>query len=442
MTIMMTLRRCSRLTTVLALAGAMVASGACNEFLAVDNPSAIQQEDLTDPRYASLIANGVVGEFQPMFSNLAWWNGVYADELYNRAVFFEEGLIDQRNVTEVNGTFSTFLYGPLHRTRWLADDGASRLKAVLGDTATRDIRLARVLAYGGYSYLYLAEMQCTSPIDRSVPKTPDELVALAVARFTEAIAVATAAKAAQTVPTTATALGADSLRYLSLIGAARASLYANKRTEAAGYAATVIAQAPANWEARVYYSANSTRENNWFWNRLTSSTSGVVTNTPFLAMAGDPRIPRIATGARANVPLSPIGFSSWSNTPAGADFVQGGFQRFASRLEAEYIAAEVAGPSPAMLAFINARRAVGLQAALTGISDAAMAAELRDQRRRDLYLSNHRLGDLRRYKRFLQIDEFQQGPYPGSTTGDTYNAAATCWPLPLAELSDNPNVSR
>ncbi|MBC7896435.1 MAG: hypothetical protein H7066_13555 [Cytophagaceae bacterium] len=252
---MTTLRRCSRFTTVLALAGALVTSGACNEFLAVDNPSAIQAEDLTDPRYATLIANGVVGEFQPMFSNLAWWNGVFADELYNRAVFFEEGLIDQRNVTETNGTFSTFLYGPLHRTRWLADDGAARLKEAMGDTATRDLRLARVLAYGGYSYLYLAEMQCNSPIDRSAPKSPDELVALAMARFTEAVAVATAARAAQPLPTTATALGADSIRFLSLIGSARASLYANKATEAAAYAATVIAQAPANWEARVYYSA-------------------------------------------------------------------------------------------------------------------------------------------------------------------------------------------
>ena len=62
-------------------------------------------------------------------------------------------------------------------------------------------------------------------------------------------------------------------------------------------------------------------------------------------------------------------------------------------------------------------------------------AELRDQRRRDFYLDNHRLGDLRRYKRYLQIDEFPKGPYPGSTTGETYNASADCWPLPLAEVT-------
>ena len=424
-----------------ATLSALAATGACNDFLAVDNPSAIQATELTDPRYATLIANGVVGEFQPMLGNVAWWNGVYTDELYNRAVFFEEGLIDQRNVTENNGTFSFFLYGPLHRTRWLADDGVARLKTILADSASKDLRVARSLAYGGYAYLYLAEMMCVSPIDRSAPKTPDDLTATAIARFNEAVTIATAAKAAQASPTSAVSLAADSVRWFALVGTARANLYVNNKAAAAAAAATVIAQAPVNWEFRVYYSANSARENNWFWNRLNQSTSGSMINTPFQAMAGDPRVPRIATGARANVPLSPAGFSSWSNTVAGADFVQGGFQRIASRLEAEYIAAETNGSTPATLAFVNARRAVGLQAVVTLAGDALMA-ELRDQRRRDLFLSNHRLGDLRRYKRYLNLDEFPRGTYPGTTTGETYNASATCWPLPLAEINDNPNVPK
>lgn len=430
-----TLRRLLAATTLAAsLAG-------CNDFLAVDNPSAIQATELTSPAYLNLIANGVVGEFQPMFSNIAYWNGVYADELYNRAVFAEEPLIDQRNVTETNGTFSTFLYGPAHRTRWLADDGVRRMKEVLGDSAARDLRVARALAYGAYTYLYLAEMMCTSPIDRSVPKTPDQLTADALTRFSEAVGIATAARATQASATSAISLAADSLRFFALVGTARAQLYVNNRTAAAQAAATVVAQAPANWEFRVFYSINSARENSRAWDRLTVSTSGSMINTPFQAMAGDPRVPRIATGARIHVPLSPIGFSSWSNTPAGADFTQGGFQRIASRLEAEYIAAEVAGPVSTTLAFVNARRAAGLQPPVTLAGDALMA-ELRDQRRRDFYLSNHRLGDLRRYKRFYNVDEFPQGTYPGTTTGETYNAAATCYPLPLAEINDNPNIPK
>ncbi|MGH7712607.1 MAG: hypothetical protein ACREOG_15050 [Gemmatimonadaceae bacterium] len=277
-------------------------------------------------------------------------------------------------------------------------------------------------------------MMSASQIDGSEPLTTDQLFAEAIERFDEAIAVAAAARAAAaalTPPAAAIVAGADSVRNFALVGRARTQLDLNQ-----GQAAlTTAQQVPANFEFRAYYSTNSTRENNWFWNRLTASTSGSLANTPFQAMASDPRIPRITTtGTRLNVPLSPESYSSWSNTPAGADFVQGGFIRIASSLEAQYIIAEVQGPVASTLTFVNARRAVGLQppVALTGT---ALMAELRDQRRRDFYLDNHRLGDLRRYKKFLQIDEFPKGPYPGSTTGETYNAGADCWPLPLAETS-------
>jgi hypothetical protein len=409
------------------------ASLGCNEFLAAENPGAVVVTDLDDPRYASIIPNSVIGEFQPMHGNIAWWNAVYSDELTNRAVFFEEGLIDQRNVTDVNGTFNVFMYGPLHRTRFMADDGAARLKRILGDSASRDLRLARVLAYGGYSFVYLGEMMCNTPINGSDPLTPDQLFAEALTRFDEAIVVATAARAAAaalTPPAAAIVAGADSVRNFALVGKARTQLNLNQ-----GQAArtTALLVSP-NFEFRSYYSANSTRENNWFWNRLTASLSGSLANTPFQAMAGDPRVPRVATGTRLNVPLSTQSFSSWSNTPAGAEWVQAGHTRIASSLEAQYIIAEVDGPVASTLTFVNARRAVGLQPAVN-LTGAALMTELRDQRRRDFYLDNHRLGDLRRYKRYMQLDEFPKGPYPGSTTGEIYNAGADCWPLPLAEVT-------
>jgi hypothetical protein len=313
----------------------------------------------------------------------------------------------------------------------MADDGAARLKRILGDSASRDLRLARVLAYGGYSYVYLGEMMCNTPINGSEPLSPDQLFAEAITRFDEAIAVASAARAAAaalTPPAAAIVAGSDSIRNFALVGKARSQLNLNQ-----GQAARATAlQVSSPFEFRAYYSTNSTRENNWFWNRLTASLSGSLANTPFQAMAGDPRIPRVASGTRLNVPLSAESYSSWSNTVAGAEWVQGGFVRIASALEAQYIIAEVDGPVASTLTFVNARRAVGLQPPVT-LTGAALMAELRDQRRRDFYLDNHRLGDLRRYKRYMQIDEFPKGPYPGSTTGETYNASADCWPLPLAE---------
>jgi hypothetical protein len=114
-------------------------------------------------------------------------------------------------------------------------------------------------------------------------------------------------------------------------------------------------------------------------------------------------------------------------------------QRVASGLEAQYIIAEANGPTPETLLFVNDRRAVGLQPPVALTGDALMA-ELRDQRSRDFYLDNHRLGDLRRYKEFYNVDLFPSGPYPGSTSGAIYDPNITCWPLPTNEIIGNPNL--
>ena len=437
-----------RLSRVIPAAALLAAGGvaACDNFLAADNPGAIQEVDLNDPRYASLIANGVVGEFQFMFGQINYWNAVFTDELYNRAVFFEEGMIDRRDVLPENGTYSTFLYNNIHRARFLADDGAARLKIILGDTASRDLRLARTLAYGGHTYVLLAEMVCESPIDLSAPLAPEELFNRAIARLDEAIAVANAAKTfaqAQTPVQTATITAADSLRNFALVGAARAYLNLNNKAKAIEYAS----QVPAAFEFRAYYSSNSVRENNWMHNRIGSTTGGgnnaTMLGTPFDTIVGDPRIPRRGgTLAATNpIPHSPPSYNSYTGTLAGATFTQAGWIRIASGLEARYIVAEAEGPTAATNTFVNERRAAGLRPPVTLTGDALMT-ELRVQRSRDFYLDNHRLGDLRRYKKYYNVDLFPKGPYPTSTTGDVYKDNVSCWPLPLSEINDNPNVPK
>lgn len=431
----MTLARRARRTLTLACVAVVSASAAgCNDFLAAENPGAIEETDLNQVQYVNLIANGAVGDFQAMYDDITWWNGVFADEIYNRATFAEEPLIDQRDVTPDNGTFAAFLYLPLHRSRFIADDGVKRLKTVLADTANRDLRLARTLAYGGWSYTMMGEMMCTSPIDGSAPKSPDELFAEASKRFEEAITVATAAQAAATAGSAA-ALAADSVKNIALVGNARAYLNVNNKVKAREFAA----QVRTNWDFRSYYADAPTTERHRMWDRLTASTSGTMANTPFATITGDPRLPRIATGTRANVPLAPSSYSTFANTVAGVDFISGGWIRVSGSLEAQYIIAEVDGPVASTLTFVNARRAAGLQPAVNLTGDALMA-ELREQRKRDFYLDNHRLGDLRRYKRFYNVDLFPKGAYPGSTTGQTYRDDVTCWPLPRAELTGNPNA--
>jgi hypothetical protein len=439
-----TLRRSARRAAAAFLAVTLGASAACNDFLVAENPGAIEAGDLNDLGYLSLLANGPIFAFQSAIDDVLYWNGQFTDELVNRGnvnPFVEEGQIDRRELYSDMTYINAFLYAPLQRARYAGEDAAARLKIILADSAARDVRVARSLAYAGHSYVALGEMMCVTPIDRGVPKTPEEMFTDAITRFEEAITIANAAKQhalGLTPPNTGVALAADSVRYFSLVGAARAALDKNDKTAALAYAN----QVPADFVFWAYYSDNSAGERNRTHNRLTLGSNAWLLFTPFEAMAADPRIPRIGgTTSRAGTPLSPPSYSTFNNSITGAAFLPNVSVRIASGLEAQYIIAEAEGATPATLAFVNTRRAAGLQTPVTLAGDELMA-ELRDQRSRDFYLDNHRLGDLRRYKQYYNIDLFPKGPYPGSTSGQIYNEAVTCWPLPTNEINDNPNIPK
>lgn len=427
-----------------------VSLAACNDFLEATNPGAIEETNLNDPKYITLMANGVIGEFQPVFPWWIYYSGMFADEIRNHHVFFEERLIDQRRVTPENGTYPFFLYTPLQRARFMADSVAGRIKVISGDSAARDVRLARSLVYGGMTYVMLAENLCEIPINLSAPKPPAEIFNAAIQRFDEAVTVAAAARAAAAAITPATTASiliissSDSIKNFALIGAARAYLNLGNKAKAIEKALLV----PANFEFRSYYSLNSARENSMLFGRFSTgaggNNTGSLNNTPFLDLK-DPRVPQAAAneplqdGSRGFPPNAPSSYSTYTGTLPGAEFSAAGHIRIASSLEAQYIIAEAQGPTAATLAFVNARRAVGGQAGGSFAGDALMA-ELRSQRSRDFYLDGHRLGDMRRYLA-QGIDLFEKGAYPGTTSGETFGDQ-TCWPLPLAEINGNPNIPK
>jgi SusD/RagB-like outer membrane lipoprotein len=280
---------------------------------------------------------------------------------------------------------------------------------------------------------------CVTPIDLGVPKTSAEMFADAITRFDEAVTIATAAKVflqSQPVPNVNAIAATDSVINFARVGAARAALDRNDKALAIQYAS----QVPAGFVFSAYYTDNTTGQRNRTYERLTLGSNAFLFFTPFAAMTGDPRIPRIAgTTGRGGTPLSPPSYSTFNNTVAGAPFAAIMSVRIASGLEAQYIVAEADGPTPNTLIFVNQRRAAGLQLPVDIAGDELMA-ELRDQRSRDFYLDNHRLGDLRRYKEFYGIDLFPAGPYPGSTSGQIYDPTINCWPLPTNEINGNPNI--
>lgn len=434
----LTKRNLGRQAAVAVIATAL-GSAACSDFLVAENPGAIEADDLNTLGYVSLLANAPIFGFQGAHDDVAYWNAQFTDELVNRAGFFEEGQIDRRELYSDMSYINAFLYAPLQRARFLGEDAARRLKVILGDSASRDTRVARSLAYAAYSYVYLGEMMCVTPIDLGPAKSSEEIFADAITRFDEAVTIATAAKTAalaRTPPATSAATSADSVRYFALVGAARAALDRNDKTAAIAYAS----QVPAGFVFWAYYSANSTGENNRTWNRLTAGSNAWLRYTPFEKDSLDPRVPRVpGTGSRGGTPLSPSSYSTFNNAIPGADFTESSAVRIASGLEARYIVAEAQGPTQATLDFVNERRAAGRLPAVTLTGDELMA-ELREQRARDFYLDNHRLGDLRRYKKYYNIDLFPKGQYANSATL-VYNESVDCWPLPTNEINDNPNVS-
>ena len=456
----------ARLSRAIAALASVAVFSACTDFLKATNPSAIEARDLESPLFVNLMVNGVIGEYQQIVDDMALRSGVFGDELFNNHGFFEEREIDKRNIIPENGTWGLF-YGPLQRSRFLADSVAGRLKVIRGDSATTDLRIARVLAYGAASYDLLAEYLCVIPVNGSAPYSPEDIVkSFLVPRAREAITIATAYKAnTQSVNNQA---AADSVINFARVIAARGLLYINDKAGARAFAA----QVPEAFEFRAYYSAQNSREVNAFQNAAAGSPW--VSLEPRSKRLNDPRIPHsmlpngVQSLAAGNVdtvtvggvrtigafsPKSPQMFSTYDGTVTGSPFTQGcaipaaggactppNFIRVATGLEAQYIIAEADGAVASTLAFVNARRAVGLQAPVN-ITGSALLDELREQRRRDFFLDGHRLGDMRRYLKYDKIDNFPRGPYPGSIFNETYNDA-TCFPLTLAEISGNTNIPK
>ena len=216
--------RLGRLTVLGAVALALGSATACENFLTADNPGAVEADDLNNPAYASLIANGPIYAFQDAWDDDTYWNGQFTDEIINRNgpnPFIEEGQIDRRELYSDMSYITAFMYSPMQRARFLTEDAVRRLTVILGDTVSRDLRVARALAYGGYTYIALGEMMCTTPIDRSVPKTWEEMMTAAVAKFDSAIVIANAAKAYSATLTPAqpnAILAADSVIAFANVG--------------------------------------------------------------------------------------------------------------------------------------------------------------------------------------------------------------------------------
>ena len=427
---------CSNPAAAVLLFGAVATLAACDA-LSVQNPAAINEEDLTDPNLITAMANSVVSEFQGMYSQLAYTLAVFTDEVVTGETATTWMELDLRIISPTTTAVSSNVYVPLQRARHAGDDMAARLKKLV-ENPSADLRVATALAYGGYSYVLLGEYMCHAPIKVGEDAlSSDQLLAIAIQRLDEAMNVAMAAKSQG-----ANASQADRLAFLARVGAARAALQMGNNSLAVSYASGV----PGDFVYWVRHLSEPTSVRNVFAARTTGSSQTLGVDVAFRGL-NDRRVRHAAnprTGGNQKTllwtPFQPPSFSGW--TEAGGDMA---FQhdtdiRMSSGLEARYILAEAGGMTGVqLLSFINERRAVGGQGSFAGTD---LMAELRDQRRRDFFLDGHRLGDLRRYKRFHNLDLFPKGPHPNADDWGWGNYSdAECFVPSRGEIIGNPGYN-
>lgn len=473
----MTQRNHLRLATVVGLAGVLASlagCGAVDNVLTVENPSQIPITQLNQETLIPILVNGAIGDFTHMYDDPFIWRGsMLTDEQVTGINWEQTARLNLRIVRYEEGD-ADLMFGSISRALRQADDATTRLRTLL-DNPDSDARLATTLAFTGYSYVVMGEAMCqavVSTIDLSTGAvtagdhflTPDSLFLRALPAFQEAVTVATAA-------------GNSSMLNLARVGLARAYLNLNDMPNTKAWASLV----PANFKYTLEYAGGSApaRQNNTLWVRVTGSNHALGMSPWFLQtgansttpMTGglpfgtqrlgpyeiDPRIQHDTNWTYGHnaltqlyKPRQGLRFSGYN----GQRFSNGGSPPLyaantgiilADYLEAQHDFAEADGPTAATVAFLNARRAVGNQPALSltpGVDDAAIMAALRDQRGRDLLLGGFRLGDLRRWKRHGVGDFFPTGPHVNTaispSTWPGYQDA-TCYPIPQPELQANPN---
>lgn len=413
----------------------VLAGVACRDLTALkqENPGQLSASTLYVPTNAQLLVNGAIADFECAFARYVVGSGLFADELSNAIGSVSNYNYDRRTVqtVEAYGTATCGsnqqppIYTTLSVARASADTVAAKLRgwtdAQMPTGINRTRLIGQAAAYAGYSLVLMGEAMCTAALNLGPELTPAQLFAEAKARFDSSVVAATAASDATTLN-------------FAYLGRARSLL--NLKQPAA--AATDAARIPASFVFNISTDGVNVRRQNFafltinqnIWSTVDASFRGLT-----IGGSPDPRVAVTNTGRAGTAQGSQI----WTPDKYPAITTVMPITRWA---EAQYIIAEArvaASDLPGAAAAINAVRATrsGLPVYVVGTTAAQVTADIVEERRRELFLEGHRLGDMRRLA--LPFLPAAGVAYPGG--GGTYGDQ-TCFPLPEAERINNPNIGR
>ena len=424
------------------------------------DPDIIGSQIASDTANLPILRNGVQYEFAraltgPAGNNnepgVAGTGGLLADELWYSSTFPTMREIDGRNTSTGNSNLAN-VYRYVHRARNLAERTAEVYTSSARANSTDH---ALVANYAAFTYVYFGENFCsgvpfstaalTGELTFGPANTTQQILELALQKFDQALTVANAARASATGATAIAA--AEAQQNMARVGRGRTLLNLNRPAEAAAAVAavptsfvynipfSVPTNAPGNG---IFYHINSERRSSaatdegtnglHFFNRVTTS--------PTI----DPRAPVtwVAAGGLSNPNLPQYAQGKYPN--------RGSPMPVANGVEARLIEAEAqlrAGSTTGMLTILNTLRSGAGVAGLAPLAAPANATAAREMLFRErafwLWLTGHRLGDLRRLIRQYGLTANQVFPVGQTIFGSNYGTDVNL-PIPQAE-QNNPEFS-
>jgi hypothetical protein len=357
-------------------------------------------------------------------------SALLSDEFIHAETFPDRQLIDQRKVEPGNGSMKGVFFD-LAQARAFADFASGRYNQFDPGAAGQ----ATVLNLAGFAYLTFAENFCSgvpfstlteNGVEFGDPQTTAQVLTSAIAKFDSAITIAGAKNDATQLA-------------VARIGKARAMV--DQGNFAALNTSNPVSGVPTTFVYALEGSTNTTRQNNGIWNYtvnffgFSAADDEGGNGLPFLS-AGDDRVPFVDTGD--------VGFDGETPYIAQQKYPDKTSDTpLATGIEARLIEAEVAlklNDNATFLAKINAARAAQGLGSVT-LPGTARAREdlLFRERAFSLYLTGHRLSDLRRLVRQYgrtQDTVFPTGNYhKGGTYGSDVNFPVS------ADEKNNPKFS-
>jgi hypothetical protein len=383
------------------------------DFLTVENSNFVDARDIDPVADATTLSRSALQNLASAYGGTVVDGGLFTGEMLSSDINAPGNRFATRNVDNQVGT----QFATLSRARALADRLLAELEGTPGGTS---INAARAAMVAGYSMLVMAEYFCVGTVNGGPALTTVMMLDTAVTRFTQAITIGRGV---------ATAEGTQ-IAEASLVGRARAHLQAGRKAEAR----TDALQVAAGFSYSLVYVddlANRGRLGNGVWAAIFSQTTWSV--APPFRQLNDPRVVTIAPSVNRFVPMD--GLTAIWSLAKYTSFASP--IRLASKLEADYVAAE-AGGTATMLTLIGQRRAANNQPAYSGATDdQAVLVEFLLQKTLDFFAEGKRMADYRRHPSALLYVQPAGTPY--HKTGYAPYGDQSCLPLPFRETANNPN---